>query len=77
MVVFVFAHGSISIGGGFRRANLMNHAYVKSALPVMALVLLCLGVASPAPARSSDLRLYVLDCGHATFKDMGGFSDTR
>jgi glyoxylase-like metal-dependent hydrolase (beta-lactamase superfamily II) len=27
-------------------------------------------------ARPAELRLYVLDCGHATFKDMGGFSDT-
>jgi N-acyl homoserine lactone hydrolase len=76
MVMFVFAHGSTSIGGGVRRANLMNHAYVKSTLPAMALVLLCLGVAAPCSARSAELRLYVLDCGHATFKDMGGFSDT-
>jgi N-acyl homoserine lactone hydrolase len=32
-----------------------------------------------APARSmagADVRLYALDCGHATFKDMGMFSDT-
>lgn len=54
----------------------MNHAYVKSTLPAMALVLLCLGVAAPCSGRSAELRLYVLDCGHATFKDMGGFSDT-
>ena len=25
---------------------------------------------------STELSLYVLDCGHATFKDMGEFSDT-
>jgi hypothetical protein len=29
------------------------------------------GVAAPA-----QVRLYTLDCGQATFKDMGGFSDT-
>ena len=54
----------------------MNDAYGKYTLPAMALMLLCLGVAAPCPARSPDLRLYVFDCGHATFKDMGGFSDT-
>jgi len=32
--------------------------------------------APPSFAKSPELRLYVLDCGHATFKDMGGFSDT-
>jgi N-acyl homoserine lactone hydrolase len=54
----------------------MNDAYCKSTLPAMALVLLCLAAALPYSARGADLRLYVLDCGHATFKDMGGFSDT-
>ena len=53
----------------------MNDAYLKSTLAAMALVLgLC--AAAPCQARSSELRLYILDCGHATFKDMGGFSDT-
>ena len=54
----------------------MNDAYVKSTLPAMALALLCLMVAPPSLAKSPELRLYVLDCGHAAFKDMGGFSDT-
>src|SRR5471030_2590723 len=27
-------------------------------------------------AAPSEVRLYTLDCGHATFKDMGSFSDT-
>ena len=31
---------------------------------------------TPGYAAVSELRLYVLDCGHATFKDMGEFSDT-
>jgi N-acyl homoserine lactone hydrolase len=51
-------------------------AYCKSTLPAVALVLMCLCVARPGIARVAELRLYVLDCGHATFKDMGGFSDT-
>src|SRR5215469_5734428 len=28
------------------------------------------------PAFGAELKLYALDCGHATFKDMGSFSDT-
>jgi hypothetical protein len=31
---------------------------------------------SSSGAAVAQLRLYALDCGHATFKDMGGFSDT-
>jgi len=44
----------------------------------LAIVLLALGLSAACPAAASirELRLYVLDCGHATFKDMGGFSDT-
>jgi N-acyl homoserine lactone hydrolase len=42
----------------------------------MALLLMGLSVAHPCLAAAAELRLYVLDCGHATFKDMGGFSDT-
>jgi glyoxylase-like metal-dependent hydrolase (beta-lactamase superfamily II) len=42
----------------------------------MALLALGLSAACPAAASVKELRLYVLDCGHATFKDMGGFSDT-
>jgi N-acyl homoserine lactone hydrolase len=54
----------------------MNDAYSRSTLPAMALALMCLCIAPASMARVSALRLYVLDCGHATFKDMGGFSDT-
>jgi N-acyl homoserine lactone hydrolase len=42
----------------------------------MALAFMCLCIAPASLAKVSELRLYVLDCGHATFKDMGGFSDT-
>jgi glyoxylase-like metal-dependent hydrolase (beta-lactamase superfamily II) len=54
----------------------MNDAYPKSTLTAAALVLASLLNPLPAAAKSPELRLYVLDCGHATFKDMGGFSDT-
>jgi glyoxylase-like metal-dependent hydrolase (beta-lactamase superfamily II) len=54
----------------------MNDAYCKSTLPALALLLVCLCAARPGMARVAELRLYVLDCGHATFKDMAGFSDT-
>jgi N-acyl homoserine lactone hydrolase len=37
--------------------------------PALLLAANCLAAAAP-------VRLYVLDCGVATFKDMGGFSDT-
>jgi N-acyl homoserine lactone hydrolase len=54
----------------------MTDASLRFTLAAAALVLAgsCFGVA--AQAKSPELRLYVLDCGHATFKDMGGFSDT-
>ncbi|MEP6545911.1 MAG: N-acyl homoserine lactonase family protein [Gammaproteobacteria bacterium] len=45
----------------------------------ISLALLVLGAAWLLGARAAvgaDLRLYTLDCGHATFKDMGQFSDT-
>jgi N-acyl homoserine lactone hydrolase len=45
-------------------------------LAAIAFLVLGLGMARPGMAAVADLRLYVLDCGHATFKDMGGFSDT-
>ena len=48
----------------------MNDAYRISTLPAMALMLLCAVLATPCQARDADLRLYVLDCGHATFQDM-------
>ncbi|HXI47616.1 MAG TPA: hypothetical protein VNH39_03440, partial [Steroidobacteraceae bacterium] len=47
-----------------------------SARLAMALLALGLSASRPAAASVAELRLYVLDCGHATFKDMGGFSDT-
>ncbi len=39
-------------------------------------LLLCLGPACACHARTAELRLYSLDCGHAMFKDLSGFSDT-
>jgi N-acyl homoserine lactone hydrolase len=53
-----------------------NAATKQIALTAMAFLALGLSAARPGMARVPDLRLYVLDCGHATFKDMGGFSDT-
>jgi N-acyl homoserine lactone hydrolase len=50
-----------------------------------AAVMACVGVltaglgarsAAAATPRVAQVRLYALDCGHATFKDMGMFSDT-
>jgi N-acyl homoserine lactone hydrolase len=55
----------------------MNNVRVRPiVLSAMALLLMGLSVARPCMAAAAELRLYVLDCGHATFKDMGGFSDT-
>jgi N-acyl homoserine lactone hydrolase len=54
----------------------MNDAYLKCSLTAALLLLASSIVPSPSFAKSSELRLYILDCGHATFKDMGGFSDT-
>ncbi|MEA3149694.1 MAG: hypothetical protein QOD56_633, partial [Gammaproteobacteria bacterium] len=55
----------------------MNNASTHlSAWLAMALMAAGLSAAGPCTARAPELRLYVLDCGHATFKDMGGFSDT-
>jgi len=55
----------------------MKNARTKSlALAAIAGLALDLGMARPCVAGVPELRLYVLDCGHATFKDMGGFSDT-
>jgi N-acyl homoserine lactone hydrolase len=54
----------------------MIDAYSKSTLSAMVLALFCILAAPPSSARPSELRLYALDCGHATFKDMGNFSDT-
>ena len=39
-------------------------------------LLLCLGPACAWCARVAEIRLYSLDCGHAMFKDLSGFSDT-
>jgi N-acyl homoserine lactone hydrolase len=51
----------------------MNKTIVLAAI---AFLVLGSATARPGMAAVADLRLYVLDCGHATFKDMGGFSDT-
>jgi len=51
----------------------MNKTIVLAAIAFLASGL---GMARPCLGAVADLRLYVLDCGHATFKDMGGFSDT-
>jgi len=53
----------------------MKKTIVLAAIAFLVLVL-GLDTARPGMAAVADLRLYVLDCGHATFKDMGGFSDT-
>ena len=37
-------------------------------------LLLCSGAACAGRAQAADLRLYALDCGHAVFKDLSGFS---
>jgi N-acyl homoserine lactone hydrolase len=42
---------------------------------MMRNLLLILSLAAPALG-AAQVRLYTLDCGHATFKDMAGFSDT-
>jgi glyoxylase-like metal-dependent hydrolase (beta-lactamase superfamily II) len=54
----------------------MNDAFLRSRLTAAALALASLLILPLSDAKSPELRLYVLDCGHATFKDMGGFSDT-
>jgi N-acyl homoserine lactone hydrolase len=55
----------------------MNHASTKpDAWLAVVLLALGLGAACPCTASVAELRLYALDCGHATFKDMGVFSDT-
>jgi len=42
----------------------------------VSLLFLFLGPAHECRAQSAEIRLYALDCGHATFKDLSGFSDT-
>lgn len=54
----------------------MNDAYLRFTLPTIALTLIGLCITPMSLAKMPELRLYALDCGHATFKDMGGFSDT-
>jgi glyoxylase-like metal-dependent hydrolase (beta-lactamase superfamily II) len=44
-------------------------------LSAVGLWLLSLGPAGECRAQSVHIRLYALDCGHATFKDLSGFSD--
>ena len=51
----------------------------KSTPTASAAMALFFAAAWLAPARgvaAADVRLYALDCGHASFKDMGMFSDT-
>jgi N-acyl homoserine lactone hydrolase len=51
----------------------------KSTPTASAAMALLFAAAWLAPARgvaAADVRLYALDCGHASFKDMGMFSDT-
>jgi hypothetical protein len=45
-------------------------------IPLVAMVvLLTVAWLAAAPSRAAtEVRLYALDCGHATFKDMGMFS---
>jgi N-acyl homoserine lactone hydrolase len=47
-------------------------------VPLVTLTLFVISwlIASPGLAGVTQLRLYTLDCGHASFMDMGGFSDT-
>src|ERR1700722_5264875 len=55
----------------------MNNVRAKPIVSsAMALLFMGLSVGRPCMAAAAELRLYVLDCGHATFQDMGGFSDT-
>lgn len=52
---------------------------IKSTPTASAAMALLFAAAWLAPARgvaAADVRLYALDCGHASFKDMGMFSDT-
>ena len=49
-------------------------AALRYKLPVLLFVAAWL--ASGRSMASADLKLYALDCGHATFKDMAQFSDT-
>jgi glyoxylase-like metal-dependent hydrolase (beta-lactamase superfamily II) len=43
---------------------------------ILALFVMPWPIAARSAAAVSELRLYVLDCGHAAFMDMGNFSDT-
>jgi N-acyl homoserine lactone hydrolase len=55
----------------------MKNAGTKSiAFSAVVFLVLSSGTVRLCVAGSAELRLYVLDCGHASFKDMGGFSDT-
>jgi N-acyl homoserine lactone hydrolase len=45
-------------------------------LAMMTLLLMAAALAPPRSVAAADVRLYALDCGHASFKDMGMFPDT-
>jgi N-acyl homoserine lactone hydrolase len=55
-----------------------GEALTTAAITVCAVLMMGLGASSAVAAtpQVAQVRLYVLDCGHATFKDMGMFSDT-
>jgi N-acyl homoserine lactone hydrolase len=55
-----------------------GEALTTAATAACAVLMMGLGASSAVAAtpQVAQVRLYVLDCGHATFKDMGMFSDT-
>jgi N-acyl homoserine lactone hydrolase len=59
-----------------RREDHLMKNWIFKLLPPLTATLLQLSMLGPSFASVAELRLYVLDCGHATFKDMSGFSDT-
>jgi hypothetical protein len=60
--------------------RLMFLGWVRMIAVVTACVSVLTGIgagrAAAAAPQVTQVRLYALDCGHATFKDMGMFSDT-
>ena len=59
------------------RERLVSEMYSRSiSWGAMGLLLMAAWLVPASSRANADLRLYALDCGHATFKDMGMFSDT-
>jgi N-acyl homoserine lactone hydrolase len=57
--------------------TIVNEMKSKSiALAMMTLLLMAAALAPTRSVAAADVRLYTLDCGHASFKDMAMFSDT-